>query len=74
MLLVFKISNSKELEQFEREYAALIGLEEFREIYKMACGKRAPPYSFLTILPGESEKNMFLARFDHRLIVESDSD
>ena len=74
MLLIFKISNSKELEQLEREYAALIGLKEFREIYQLAVGKGAPPYSFLTILPGESEGKMFLARFDQRLVVESDSD
>ena len=74
MLLVFKISNSKELEQLEREYAALIGLNEFREIYQLACGKGAPPYSFLTILPGESEDKMFLARFDQRLVVDSESD
>ena len=74
MLLVFKISNSKELEQLEREYAALIGLDEFREIYQLACGKGAPPYSFLTILPGESEDKMFLARFDQRLVVDSESD
>ena len=70
MLLVFKISNSKELEQLEREYAALIGLEEFREIYRVAVGKSAPPYSFLTILPGEDESKMFLARFDRRLVVD----
>ena len=74
MLVIFKISNSKELEQLEREYAALIGLEEFRAIYQLAVGKGAPPYSFLTILPGESEEKMFLARFDRRLVVESDSD
>ena len=74
MLLVFKISNSKELEQLEREYAALIGLDEFREIYKLAVGKGAPKYSFLAIIPGESEDKMFLARFDQRLVVESDSD
>ena len=75
MLLVFKISNSKELEQLEREYAALIGLDEFRDIYNLAVGRSAPKYSFLTILPNAaSEDEMFLARFDQRLVVESDSE
>ena len=41
----------------------------------MAVGKGAPPFSFLTILPHEQdEKKMFLARFDQRLVVESDDD
>ena len=41
----------------------------------MAVGKGAPSYSFLTILPHEqNEKRVFLARFDQRLVVESDSD
>ena len=75
MLLVFKISNSKELEQLEREHAALIGLEEFRDIYNLAVGRSAPKCSFLTILPNAaSEDTMFLARFDQRLVVESDED
>ena len=41
----------------------------------MAVGKETPPYSFLTILPHEQDENkMFRARFDQRLVVESDSD
>ena len=76
MLLVFKISNRKEMEMLETEYAHLVGgTEVFREIYNMAVGKGAPPYTFLTILPHEQdEKKMFLARFDQRLVVELDSD
>jgi len=75
-LVIFKISNAKEMEMLETEYAHLVGGREvFREIYNMAVGKGAPPYSFLTILPHEQDENkMFLARFDQRLVVESDSD
>ena len=53
------------------EYAHLVGKEEFDQIYQIAVGKGAPPYSFLTILPHEQdERKMFLARFDQRLFVE----
>ena len=51
-----------------------MGKEEFDQIYKIAVGKGAPAYSFLTILPHEqNERRMFLARMDQRLFVE-DSD
>ena len=44
-------------------------------IYQLAVGKGAPPYSFLTILTHEQdESKIFLARFDQRLAVESDSE
>ena len=73
MLLVFNISNSKELEQLEREYAALIGLDEFREIYKLAVGKGAPKYSFLTILAASNDpRRMFMLRFEAWLIPEDE--
>ena len=59
----------------KEEYSHLIGKDEFDEIYQMAVGKGAPPYSFLTILPHEQdESKMFLARFDQRLAVESDDE
>ena len=75
MLLVFKISNHKEYDMLRTEYAHLVGKEEFDEIYQMAVGKGAPPFSFLTIFPhSQSEDELFLARFDQRLTVESDSD
>ena len=52
-----------------------MGKEEFDKIYKIAVGKGAPPYSFLTILPHEQdEKKMFLARFDQRLFVDSEDE
>ena len=74
-LVIFKISNHKEYEMLREEYAHLVGKEEFDQIYQMAVGKGSPPYSFLTILPHEQDENkMFLARFDQRLVVESDSD
>ena len=55
------------------EYAHLT--KSFDEIYKMAVGKGAPAYSFLTILPHEQDDDrMFLARFDQRITVESDTE
>ena len=74
-LVIFKISNHKEYDMLREEYSHLVGKEEFDAIYQLAVGKGAPPYSFLTILPHEQdETRMFLARFDRRLVVESDSD
>ena len=75
-LIIFRISNSKEMEMLETEYAHLVGGREvFREIYQAAVGKGAPAFSFLTILPHEQdESKMFLARFDKRLVVESSDD
>ena len=74
-LVIFKISNAKEFDMLREEYSHLVGKEEFDAIYQMAVGKGAPPYSFLTILPHEQdEKKMFLARFDRRLVVESDDE
>ena len=75
MLVVFKISNYKEYEMLKDEYSHLVGKDEFDSLYQMAVGKGAPPYSFLTILPHEQDENkMFLARFDERLVVESDEE
>ena len=74
MLLLFKISNFKEYEMLRDEYSHLVGKNEFDDIYRIAVGKGAPAYSFLTILPHEQdERKMFLARMDQRLFVE-DSD
>ena len=74
MLLIFKISNHKEYDMLREEYSHLVGQHEFDEIYRIAVGKGAPAYSFLTILPHEQdERRMFLARMDQRLFVE-DSD
>ncbi len=75
-LVIFRISNSKEMEMLETEYAHLVGGREvFREIYQAAVGKGAPAYSFLTILPHvQDDDKMFLARFDKRLVVESSDD
>ena len=57
------------------EYSHLVGKDEFDEIYRIAVGKGAQPYSFLTILPHEQdEKRMFLARFQQRLFVEDSDD
>jgi hypothetical protein len=57
------------------EYSHLVGKDEFDEISKMAVGKGAPPFSFLTILPHEQDENkMFLARLVQRLSVDSDEE
>ena len=57
------------------EYSHLVEKDEFDDLYQVAIGKGAPPYSYLTILPHEQdEKKMFLGRFDTRLSVDSDSD
>ena len=75
MLVIFKISNHKEYDMLREEYAHLVGKDEFDEIYQIAVGKGAPPYSFLTILPhSQNESEMFMARFDQRLAVESDDE
>jgi len=75
MLLIFKISNHKEYDTLREEYSHLVGKEEFDEIYKMAVGKGAPPFSFLTILlHQQDESKMFLARLDQRLSVDSESE
>jgi hypothetical protein len=73
-LLVFKVSNRREFESVANEYAHLLGgLDAFTEIYNAACGKGAPPFSFLTILPHEQDTSkMFLARFDEHLVIEDD--
>ena len=72
-LVIFKISNAKEYDLLREEYSHLVGKEEFDEIYKLAVN--AKPYSFLTILPhSQNENTMFLARFDERISVDSDSD
>ena len=74
-LVIFKNSNHKEYDMLRDEYAHLVGKDEFDQIYQLAVGKGAPAYSFLTILPHEQdEKRMFLARFDQRLVDESDDD
>ncbi len=77
-LVVFKISNGREYESLREEYAHLVGKETFDEMYDLAAGKRAPPYSFLVINAHESDVDaMFMARWDTRLIPrsgESDDD
>jgi hypothetical protein len=75
MLVIFRISNHKEYDMLKEEYSHLVGPAEFDLLYQVAVGKGSPAYSFLTILPHEQdESKMFLARFDERLIAESDDD
>ncbi len=74
-LVIFRISSHKEYDMLREEYAHLVGKDAFDDIYQAAVGKGAPAYSFLTILPHEQDDDkMFLARFDQRLVVESDDD
>ena len=75
MLLSFEILNHKEYDMPKDEYSHLVGKYEFGQIYQLAVGKGAPPYSFLTILPRERvESKIFLARFDQWLAADSDED
>ena len=70
MLVCWKISNHKEYDMPREEYAHLVGREEFDAVYRLAVGKGAPDYSFLTTLPHEQdERKMFLARLDQRPLV-----
>ena len=75
ILCIFKIANAVEMQKLAEEYSWLIGKEEFMEMYDQSAGKRAPPYSFLTIMTTEQDPNrMFYSRFDQRLTVESDDE
>ena len=73
--MILEIGNHKEYDMLKGGYSHLVGKDEFDEIYKLVVGRRAKPYSFLTVRPHEQdESKMFLARFDQWLSVDSDDD
>ena len=75
-IVCFKITAGSEWESLKDEFELLAGSKEtFQEMYDIAAGKHAPPYSFLVINAHESDpKKAFMARWDTRLIPRSDSD
>ena len=75
-LILFKISNSKDYKTVSEEFGHLVGgTDVFDEVYQAALGPKSPPYSFLVIKPHEQDVNeMFLARWDQKITVESDSE
>ena len=75
MLCIFKIASNIEMQKLAEEFSWLVGREAFMEMYDISAGKRAPPFSFMTIMTLEQDPSrMFYARLDQRLTVESDSD
>ena len=56
------------------QYSRLAGQDKktFDEIYELAVGKNAPPYSFLTINVNEREGRIFMLRFSHFIVPISD--
>ena len=75
MLCIFKIANSLEMQKLAEEYSWLIGKEEFMEMYDISAGKKAPPFSFMTVMCLEQDPSrMFYSRFDERLSIDSDDE
>jgi hypothetical protein len=73
MLIIFKIASAIEMQKLAEEFSWLVGRHEFQEMYDLAAGKRAPPFSFLTIMTLEQDPaKMFYARLDQRLFVEEE--
>ena len=75
-LILFKISNSKDYKTVSEEFGHLVGgTDVFDEVYQAALGPKSPPYSFLVIKPHEQDVNeMFLARWDQKITIESDDE
>ena len=75
MLCIFKIASNIEMQKLAEEFSWLVGREAFMEMYDISAGKRAPPFSFMTIMTLEQDPaRMFYARLDQRLTVESESE
>ena len=74
--ILFKVSNSKDYKTISEEFGHLVGgTDMFDEVYRAALGPKSPEYSFLVIKPREQDVNeMFLARWDQKITVESDSE
>ena len=62
------------MESLRDESAELAGSKEtFQEMYDIAAGKHAPPFSFMVINAHEQDpRKMFMARWDTRLIPRSE--
>ena len=75
MLVIFKIANAMEMAKISEEFSWLVGRDSFMEMYDLAAGRRAPPFSFLTIMTlSQDTSRMFYARFDEVLVVEEEDE
>jgi len=73
-LILFPDSNRRSYEAMAEQYSRLAGHDKktFDEIYDLALGKNAPPYSFLTININETPGRIFMLRFSHFIVPISD--
>jgi len=73
-LILFPDSNRRSYESMAEQYSRLAGHDKktFDEIYELAVGKNAPPYSFLTINVNESPGRIFMLRFSHFIVPIAD--
>jgi len=68
-------SNRRSYESLSEQYSRLAGKDKsiFDDIYQLALGKNAPPYSFLVINLNEAPGKRFMLRFsDYILTPEED--
>jgi hypothetical protein len=75
-LILFPDSNRRSYESMSEQYSRLAGPDRktFDEIYQLALGVNAPPYSFLTINVNERPGRIFMLRFSHFIVPISDED
>jgi len=75
-LILFPDSNRRSYESLSEQYSRLAGPDRktFDEIYQLALGVNAPPYSFLTINVNERPGRIFMLRFSHFIVPISDED
>ncbi len=73
-VIVFAVSNQREYQSIREQYGNIAGSEHaFDQIYDVAAGKLADPYSFLTILAASNDpRHMFMLRFEAWLVPEDD--
>ncbi len=71
-IVVFAIANQREYQSLREQYGKIAGSERaFDQIYDVAAGKLADPYSFLTILAASNNpERMFMLRFEAWLVPE----
>ena len=75
-LILFPDSNRRSYESMAEQYSRLAGHDKktFDDIYELAVGKNAPPYSFLTINVNERPGRIFMLRFSHFIVPISDEE
>ena len=66
--IVFRLRNQHEYEQIAEEMSALVGKQQFREIYELATRE---PYSFMVIKTNAKElEDTFMVRFEQKISLE----